>query len=482
MKNLKFVQLHKGSNEHYGLLESLMIPYNRELAGRCGRAVSDKLIMEITRGMLNMQGEDGRHLEICYDEDKLIGFMQGKVDRVGYKGFIKPGYGYIMEFYVKPEFRLSGYGKAVYKRLKRLFLLHGVKRMYLTASEMGESFREAAGLERTGEISLENGLPVREKDAAGSKDIITVTVDKYLTNELAVKIALAQWHTDKPEWVNSIRERIYCDNDLCDCFCVTAVNQNEEVVGRLYCIQNEQDKSLWYYGDLFVIPEYRRIGVARRMINAALKHLADMDAKALRCYTEPENKPSISFQKSCGFQEKPYEKFNDLINDGQIMFQLELPCAYSAMPASENEARFIAWFYTQNIDILHGARISVNEWKEMLTSRETDEKNFLICRGCVPVAWLKINGLHNQDAAWISMLAVSAGHQRRGAGKFAVDYAEEYIRSRGFAKIRVSTTEDNIPAQMLYKKCGYTTIELCERLTGDGVKRMSHIFEKILIK
>ena len=37
---------------------------------------------------------------------------------------------------------------------------------------------------------------------------ITISIDKYLTDELVSKIAAAQWHTDKPEWINKIKERI----------------------------------------------------------------------------------------------------------------------------------------------------------------------------------------------------------------------------------------------------------------------------------
>ena len=36
---------------------------------------------------------------------------------------------------------------------------------------------------------------------------ITISIDKYLTDELVSKIAAAQWHTDKPEWINKIKER-----------------------------------------------------------------------------------------------------------------------------------------------------------------------------------------------------------------------------------------------------------------------------------
>ena len=144
--------------------------------------------------------------------------------------------------------------------------------------------------------------------------IITIETGKYLTNELAVKIAAAQWHSTKPEWVNRIRDSIYLDSYFYDCFCVVATNSCGDVVGRLYCIQNENDKSLWYYGDLFVAVPYRRMGIAGRMIRAAVGHLSEINAKRLRCYVEPENTPSIALQKSMGF----YCKLNTILNHTEV--------------------------------------------------------------------------------------------------------------------------------------------------------------------
>lgn len=310
------------------------------------------------------------------------------------------------------------------------------------------------------------------------KQIITIRVSKYLTNALAEKIALAQWHSDKPEWVNRIREFIACDSEDSDCFCVVAANQHDDVVGRLYCIQNETDPRLWYYGDLFVIPAYRRLGIAGNMIRTAASHLCERRAERLRCYVEPENSPSIALQKSLGFAEKPHEPFNMLNTEGQLMFELSLPSPYSAIPAAESEARFIARFYRQNMETLHGEAISLDEWKACLSADDADEENFLICRGCLPVAWLRINGLLNQDMAWIAMLVVGKNNQRQGVGEYAVRFAEQYAVQRGFHQLGIHTTGDNIPAQRLYRKCGYRVTERQEDLWPDGTRQIIWTFTK----
>ena len=82
---------------------------------------------------------------------------------------------------------------------------------------------------------------------------------------------------------------------------------------------------VWYYGDLFVSPSYRRNKIASRMLVAAIERLKESGATILRTYVDPNNTASINLQKSSGFIEKPYEKFDDLSNEGCIMFELCLP-------------------------------------------------------------------------------------------------------------------------------------------------------------
>ena len=56
------------------------------------------------------------------------------------------------------------------------------------------------------------------------------------------------------------------------------------------------------------------------------------------------------------------------------------------------------------------------------------------------------------------MLVVSDRHQRQGVGRYAVGFAEDFVRQRGFGRLAIHTTEDNLPARNLYSKCGYALI------------------------
>ena len=239
------------------------------------------------------------------------------------------------------------------------------------------------------------------------KEIITIRVSKYLSDELAKKVAWMRWGTSTPEYVNCVRNAVFDElTDENDCFEVIAMTAKGEVVGSMHCIRNETDYSLWYYGDLFVTPEYRRMGIARQMVETAISRLSEIGAAVLRCYVDPNNMPSRNLQKSIGFEEKPFKTFNCLCNDGQIMHEIKIPSCFCVIPATVNEAYFVRIMFVQNKSELKAENISLNEWKELLSADNPDEKHFLICKGAVPACYMCLSGASGERKAHISMLFV----------------------------------------------------------------------------
>lgn len=291
------------------------------------------------------------------------------------------------------------------------------------------------------------------------KEIITIQVSQYLTNELAFKIAKAAWHSDAPAWVNRVRQAVFDDKLMNDCFEVVATNAEQEVIGRIHCIQNEEDRTLWYYGDLFVTPPYRRMGVATRMIKAAIDHLSDRNVKRLRCYVAPQNIASTALQKSLGFREKPFETFNDLTNDGEMMFEYALPNRLSAVPATEEEAYFVRVLFVQNKKYWQCENISLAEWRELLAADDPNVKHFLIYKGAMPIAYMKLVGSQIDETAWVDMLFVAESYHRQGIGRYALSYAEEYALVKAFSKLSIRVDSDNLPADRLCRVCGYVRVD-----------------------
>lgn len=165
MEKLKFIQLEAANSEMCETFEILMRQYMAELEEHDEHPLPRDILDKWIKSIIAMQGPHDRHLEFCYYGDILIGFLYGKIDHEDHNGFIKPGYGYIMEFYVLPQFRRKGCGKSMFLRLESHFRKHGAKRMYLTADSVsGKPFWEAMGFVNTGERSPENGMDIYERD------------------------------------------------------------------------------------------------------------------------------------------------------------------------------------------------------------------------------------------------------------------------------------------------------------------------------
>ena len=126
-----------------------------------------------------------------------------------------------------------------------------------------------------------------------------------------------------------------------------------------------------------------------------------------------------------------------------------------------------------NISALHTDIIPLDEWQRIFTEAENDadEENFIIYSKDIPCGWLKLNGLQNNDTAWISMLVVADKYKHQGVGKFAVEFAVQYLKHRGCKYINLKTTIDNSVALSLYDKSGFrivnqsaTKITMCKEV------------------
>lgn len=162
---IKYIQLNSKSNEAQKQeFERLVLLYGAELDTHQNRTTPKEILAKWANSMITVQGDMDRHLELCYDGDILIGFLYGKIDHPNHKGYIKVGYGYIMEFYVLPKFRRKGYGRQMYTHLEELLKNDGAKKLYLTSDPVtGKPFWESLGFRYTGEKSPENNQEIFEK-------------------------------------------------------------------------------------------------------------------------------------------------------------------------------------------------------------------------------------------------------------------------------------------------------------------------------
>lgn len=163
MNDLKFIKL-ENSKEHEKFFCEIMLPYCKELDKNAGRNTPEKTLINFAKSIVKLSENKDRFVELCYDNNVLIGFLYGKIDRNGDMGYVRADWGYVMEFYVKPEYRRNGYGKAMYQRLENLFVSNDVTDIWLTADPVtGEPFWQSLGFKNSGVQSPENNLYIYEK-------------------------------------------------------------------------------------------------------------------------------------------------------------------------------------------------------------------------------------------------------------------------------------------------------------------------------
>ena len=143
------------------------------------------------------------------------------------------------------------------------------------------------------------------------------------------------------------------------------------------------------------------------------------------------------------------------------------------LAAAENDIVFINETYNENIDRLHGVQRNEADWKELLLNNDS---TYYVVNAETPVAWFRIDV--EDGELWIGMLQVKPIYQHKGIGKYVLSVVEDIAREKGYKRIGIHTTEDNIIARSLYLSAGYTVTEIGPCTTADGKERVGYTFRK----
>lgn len=164
---MRFEQINKDNTEQYQTLLSLWIPYLREICDDDETAnETDEELAKYAKQRVNIQGSrNDLFFELVYQENECIGFAYYAVDLGGIKNLLEPGYGYIMEFYVKPESRRKGYATMMFKHIEEIFTKLHVPKLYLTPeSKTGIPFWYQMGFKDSGLTDPDNHMPIYIKN------------------------------------------------------------------------------------------------------------------------------------------------------------------------------------------------------------------------------------------------------------------------------------------------------------------------------
>jgi GNAT superfamily N-acetyltransferase len=110
------------------------------------------------RSMVDLQVEEERWLYLLRVDAGLIGFVHMKVDKTD-----RPGWGWMMEFYIRPGHRRKGHGTRLYECSEKILVDRGIKDIWLTSNPEAIPFWRAVGYAETGEKAEFNDYQVMVK-------------------------------------------------------------------------------------------------------------------------------------------------------------------------------------------------------------------------------------------------------------------------------------------------------------------------------
>ena len=160
---VKYIQI-ENTQKYVEQLTPLWISYMREIYKgdiEVKNATDDEIASWLI-GRVQIQGQrDTMHFELIFNNDILVGFVMYAIDLGGIKGLIEPGYGYIMELYIMPDFRRKGIASEVFMHMEDILKNQGAQRIYLTPDSVsGVPFWQSLGFSDCGKIDPDNKMPI----------------------------------------------------------------------------------------------------------------------------------------------------------------------------------------------------------------------------------------------------------------------------------------------------------------------------------
>ena len=144
------------------------------------------------------------------------------------------------------------------------------------------------------------------------------------------QIAILRWGYDENK-LDSWANRLKSDTFGFTSFYMLAspdldfTKQSSKIIGFAYFCQDENNENYWYYGDLIIHSEYRRSGIATRMIETGMIELKCRKASKLFTYIDKDNESSILLHEKLSFIPSAKQGvINGFDKNDRIIYELTL--------------------------------------------------------------------------------------------------------------------------------------------------------------
>lgn len=103
---INFIQIEKDNEEHFEMASKLWVPFIREVHEHDGTDEDEEQIINGLTKRIAIQGSrKDMHFEIAVVDGEPFGIAMFAIDLGTVYGLLEKGYGTIMGFYIRPDFR-----------------------------------------------------------------------------------------------------------------------------------------------------------------------------------------------------------------------------------------------------------------------------------------------------------------------------------------------------------------------------------------
>ena len=157
------------------------------LSGTTEILSSPSIASKFIASIVDIAEDKDRFVELCYLGEYLIGFVYGKIDREEHRGYVRPGWGYVMEFYIKPEYRRNSYGRENYKHLENILKSNTSYNGYIELVDIAGNIMKIEG--NTFDFTTLKSPPVAKISVQLSKNFTQADIKFEITNPDKMKNA-----------------------------------------------------------------------------------------------------------------------------------------------------------------------------------------------------------------------------------------------------------------------------------------------------
>ncbi len=240
------------------------------------------------------------------DETKILGFCQLVAnDGLTRHAELCP---FVSTLFVLPQYRDGcGFGELLLTHAKYEAALLGYDKLYICTDHIG--YYERYGFHEIGMDIAVWGSPCKiyrcYTPAEISLRIFDISHPK--SDDIHLDLAAARWNISEKNPALLLHRLKH--NGFPECYegkwLQIIAFRGHDIVGAVNFMRDTEDPLRWYLGDLFVISEYRRHGIARRLI---LRGIDEIRSKAsgsehIHSYIEAGNTASRELHRSLGFSE-----------------------------------------------------------------------------------------------------------------------------------------------------------------------------------